>query len=381
MPKGLDCRPHFPKMPPMIPVALFLAVCFLAYSNGANDNFKGVATLFGSKTASYKTALALATTTTLSGSICSIFLAQGLLQKFSGKGLVPETLIGSEVFVLAVALGAGGTVILATLLGFPISTTHGLTGAMLGSGLIAASSQVDFSTLGNGFLLPLLLSPVLAVALGCLFYLALRFFRLKFGVAKELCICAGETSEVVAIPQPSSVMAFQCLPKLSVLIDSESKCTERYAGKFLGVNCQTLMDSAHFLSAGIVSFARGLNDTPKIAALLLLLTAFKIEWGMIAIAVGMAAGGLLNARKVAQTMSQKITRLNAGQGFSANVTTGCLVLLASKYGLPVSTTQVSVGSLFGIGLINRTADLKVVRGIVLSWVLTLPCAALLSAVV
>src|SRR5690349_18240019 len=100
---------------------LVLAVCFLAYSNGANDNFKGVASLLGSKTASYRVSIAWATITTFAGSLAAILLAQSLLAKFSGKGLVPEELAGSEHFVLAVAMGTGATVILATWLGFPIS--------------------------------------------------------------------------------------------------------------------------------------------------------------------------------------------------------------------------------------------------------------------
>src|SRR5438128_12614503 len=123
-------------------VLLFLATCFLAYSNGANDNFKGVASLFGSRTTSYRTAIGWATVTTFAGSLCAIFLAQTLLMRFSGKGLVPEHLVGSKYFLLAVALGAGVTVIGATLTGFPVSTTHALTGAMIGSGLVAAGSQV-----------------------------------------------------------------------------------------------------------------------------------------------------------------------------------------------------------------------------------------------
>jgi PiT family inorganic phosphate transporter len=75
---------------------LFLATCFLAYSNGANDNFKGVASLFGSRTCSYRTAISWATVTTFAGSIISIFLAQALLRRFSGKGIVPDHFVGSE---------------------------------------------------------------------------------------------------------------------------------------------------------------------------------------------------------------------------------------------------------------------------------------------
>src|SRR2546428_12383850 len=164
---------------------LLLAACFLAYSNGANDNFKGVASLFGSRTCSYKTAISWATITTGAGSIAAIFLAQSLLKKFSGKGLVPDVLTAQPEFLLAVALGAGTTVILATLLGFPISTTHGLTGALVGAGVVAGASKVNFAALGKNFVTPLLLSPVIAVLAGVALYSLFRALRLSCGIDKE----------------------------------------------------------------------------------------------------------------------------------------------------------------------------------------------------
>ena len=359
-------------------ILLLLAVAFLAYSNGANDNFKGVASLFGSGTTTYRTAISWATVTTFAGSVCSIFLAQSLLKKFSGKGLVPDALVGSEHFLLAVALGAGLTVILATRFGFPISTTHGLTGAIVGSGLVAVGGQVAFGVLGKAFLLPLLLSPLLAVLLGALLYLTFRFGRLRLGITKESCVCIGTELRVIPMPQPASVLAVQRADALSLAVDSEAHCSERYAGAFLGINCQRTMDAAHFVSSGVVSFARGLNDTPKMAALLLVVQSFDIRLGLVIVAVAIALGGVLNARRVAETMSHKITAMNHGQGFSANLATGILVILASVFGLPVSTTHVSCGALFGIGLTTRQADSRVISGILLSWLLTLPCAAALS---
>jgi PiT family inorganic phosphate transporter len=363
-------------------ILLLLGVCFLAYSNGANDNFKGVASLYGSKTAGYRTAIGWATVSTFAGSVAAIYLAQSLLKKFSGKGLVPDSLAGSEYFLLAVALAAGLTVILATLTGFPISTTHALTGAMVGSGWVAVGPQVNLGVLGKAFFLPLLLSPLLAVALGATLYLVFRWTRLRLGITKEWCICVGEEQRVVAMPQPSSVLALQAVaPSLTACVAEQSLCTQRYAGRFLGVGSQQAMDAAHFLSAGVVSFARGLNDTPKIAALLLVLPALGDRWSLLAVAVAIAVGGLLSARRVAETMSHKITGMNHGQGFSANLATGLLVTTASVFGLPVSTTHVSVGALFGIGLTSRQADLRVVRNILLSWFVTLPCAAALGALV
>src|SRR5262249_14952737 len=176
----------------MILVALFLATCFLAYSNGANDNFKGVASLFGSRTCNYRAAISWATITTFAGSITSIFLAQTLLKKFSGKGIVPDHFAGSEYFVLAVAIGAGLTVILATLTGFPISTTHALTGAILGCGFVAVGLGMNFSSLGKGFVLPLLLSPVLAMAVAGFLYVIFHVVRVALGLKKEWCVCIGE---------------------------------------------------------------------------------------------------------------------------------------------------------------------------------------------
>ena len=80
-------------------IALLIAVLFLAYVNGANDNFKGVATLFGSGTANYRTALVWATVTTLAGSLCALLLAQGLIDTFKGKDLVPDAVTTQGRFV------------------------------------------------------------------------------------------------------------------------------------------------------------------------------------------------------------------------------------------------------------------------------------------
>jgi inorganic phosphate transporter, PiT family len=358
-------------------VLLFLATCFLAYSNGTNDNFKGVASLFGSRTCGYRTAISWATITTFAGSIMSIFLAQTLLKKFSAKGIVPDHFAGSEYFLVAVAIGAGLTVIVATLTGFPISTTHALTGAIIGCGLVAVGWQVNLAALGKGFVLPLLLSPLLAIVVAGILYIIFHALRVATGTTKEWCICVGTEERVVAMPQPSSALALRSITStITLSVDEQENCRERYAGSLLGIGSQQLMDAAHFLSAGTVSFARGLNDTPKIVALLLLWKALDIRWGFAAVAITMAIGGLLNARKVAETMSNKITSMNHGQGFTANLTTAILVVLASVFGLPVSTTHVSVGSLFGIGLTTGKANVPMINAIVLSWVVTLPCAAI-----
>jgi PiT family inorganic phosphate transporter len=371
----------------MLYTLLFIVTVLLAYTNGANDNFKGVATLFGSGTANYRRAIAWATIATFAGCICAIFYADQLVKNFSGKGLVPDALTASPHYLLAVAFGAGLTVLLATQTGFPISTTHALTGALVGTGLVAAGRDVNFQKLGGTFIIPLLLSPLIAVAVGGVCYFVLHGLRSVLKISEETCICADPAPSAVPIPIPvlvgasQSALAGQPLISMPVVtVDSTANCIRQYKGALLGVRVQSLVDGAHYLSAGAVSFARGLNDSPKIVAMMLLIPAVDIKLGLLAIAVGMAVGGLLNAKKVAETMSKKITPMNSGQGFTANLVTASIVIAASLIGKPVSTTHVSVGSIFGMGMITKQGNVKVATQIGLSWLLTLPIAAALGAV-
>jgi PiT family inorganic phosphate transporter len=364
-------------------ILLLLAVLFLAYSNGSNDNFKGVATLYGSRTCTYRQALAWATVTTLAGSLLALLLAHGLVEAFKGKGLVPDAVTREPRFLLAVSLGAALTVLLATWTGLPVSTTHALTGGLVGAGLLAAGGDVQFSQLGKSFVIPLLGSPVIAMLLTVLFYPLFQWYGRSCGVTRQTCVCIGTTYEAVA-PQADGRMA---LVRTGVLIEvgEISHCVERYQGQVLGAEAGRLLDGLHYLSGGAVGFARGLNDTPKIVALLLACDAVREDLspnlGLALVAVVMAAGGVLNGRRVAETMSRKITDMNPGQGFTANLVTALLVTGASRLGLPVSTTHVSVGSLFGIGLVNRSARWKAVLTILLAWVTTLPLGAALAAAV
>lgn len=303
---------------------LVAAVCFVAFTNGANANFKGVASLYGSGTATLRRALIWGTAATFAGSVAAAFLAEGLLSTFSGRGIVADSLARSPAFAAAVALGAALTSFLATRLGFPVSTTHALVGALLGAGL-AGSGDVRFAALGKNFVYPLFFSPVVAAALGAVAYLVLRGVRLA--------------------PDHRT-------PTLDLL---------------------------HYLSAGAASFARGLNDTPKMVALLLVAPAIGLHWAFVAVAACIAVGGLLDADKVAETLGKKVTELNPGQGFAASLVTAGLVATASLHSLPVSTTHVSVGSLLGIGAATGQAHWRKVGEILFAWVSTVPCGAVLGA--
>ncbi|OAI04359.1 inorganic phosphate transporter [Methylomonas methanica] len=362
----------------MLTSILFISICFLAYANGANDNFKGVASLFGSGTANFRQALTWATLTTLAGSLTALLLAQTLLVKFSGKGLAPDELIHTLPFMIAVAGGAGMTVILATRYGFPISTTHALLGAMAGSTLLATSGNISLAPLLSNFVLPLLLSPFVALLSAGLLYRGLSMWRNHRQLTNNLCLCI-ENPESLALASNVNMTLAINVPSLT--LDRQEACVARQASQILGLNLERLRDGLHFCSAGAVCFARGLNDTPKIAALLLLAPGFDLQWIIILVAMVMLLGGVFNARRVAETMSHKITSISHEQGLSANLVTALLVISASKLGMPVSTTHVSVGSLFGIGLVSGKANSGVITSIALSWLLTLPCAAVCSAAI
>ena len=357
--------------------AIIITGLLLAYANGANDNFKGVATLFGSGTADRRRALMWATVTTLLGSLCAIWLASGLLARFSGKGVVPDTLTADPGFGTAVAIGAGLTVLLATRLGMPVSTTHALVGALTGAALSSATA-LQWETLAGKFFVPLLLSPVIALAGTILVYPALRKTRQRLGLTTSTCFCAGvETVETV--PLMSSELALQRAETLSISLGTEVTCQQQYDGQVLGVNCAQALDGAHYLSAGIMSFARGLNDTPKIAALFLIAPQMTPFGALALCGAAIALGGIISSRGVAETMSHRITPMNAGQGFTANLMTGVIVILASRWGLPVSTTHVSCGSLFRLGTVTGGARWRSITKILLAWVVTLPIAAVIAA--
>lgn len=348
----------------MIITLLAVAALFLAFSNGANDNFKGFATVWGSATLDYRRALIIATIAAIAGSIASVLLAHGLIKQFSGKGLVPDDVVALPAFAVAVAAGAAATVMTATRVGLPISTTHALVGGLVGAGLAIGAGDVNIAKLGTAFFVPLLLSPVVSATLGFLAYKVLPKYK-----AETDCVCVVESQ-----PATNGAALAKSIAMPEIVIGSEANCPV-HDQAIARTTVSGVLDKAHVMSAATICFARSVNDTPKLAALLLAVNLGGPNVSLLAIAGAMALGGLLLSRRVAETMSQKITPLDPQQGVPANFITAILVLAASKFGLPVSTTHVAVGAISGVGAAHGTLDVGVLRNILLSWVGTLPMAA------
>ena len=266
---------------------------------------------------------------------------------------------------------------MATRAGMPVSTTHSLVGALVGAG-IAAGSTIDLAQLGDRFFLPLLFSPPLAMLATAGTYPIFRSARKKLGISADTCLCVG--SEVIeTVPTSNYAAAVQRAEQLTVRFGNVVTCRSRYRGALLGIEAAAALDHLHFVSAGTVSFARGLNDTPKIAALLLLAPQLGGNLGTALVGIVMAIGGLVNARRVAETMSQRIATMNHGQGFTANLMTSLIVIGASRFGMPISTTHVSCGALFGIGAVTGQARWATIGKVLVAWVTTLPAGAALGA--
>ena len=250
---------------------------------------------------------------------------------------------------------------------------------LVGAGLVA-NGWIHLGRLGESFFLPLAISPFLSFALTAVLYPVFRKARLAMGVEREMCVCLEEGA-VESVQVQSDGTMLSTATGMAVTVGQQDWCEEQYRGHVMGFDAQRILDGFHFLSAGTVGFARGLNDTPKIVALMVVGVGlgFSLPLSMFFVGLVMAIGGLLRARKVAATMSDRIVDLNHGQGFTANLVTAFLVMVASRFGVPVSTTHVSCGSLFGLGAVTGTGRWRMIRTILLAWVVTLPMAAFWAA--
>jgi PiT family inorganic phosphate transporter len=340
----------------------------LAFANGANDVSKGIATLVGSGVGSYRRAILWAVGWTAIGALAAAFVSRGFIPIFSGRGLLAEPLTGLA-FPVSVTCGALGWLLFATRTGLPVSTTHALVGGLVGAAVMAAGpAGVRWAAVVRAVGVPLALSPLLALAL---VFAVLPATRLLFLRLSGYCVCLER--RVVVLAPAGAGPKLGIGPGLGVIAGAD--CPPRVLSRIDG------LAAVHWLSAGLASFARALNDAPKVFALgIAAQVALGFTPGVLLalVAVAMSAGSQLAGRRVTETLGTKVTTISAAEGLAGNVVTSALVGLASTLGAPVSTTHVSTGAIIGIGIGAGDVRWKLVRGMLVAWLVTLPIAAVLA---
>jgi PiT family inorganic phosphate transporter len=354
----------------------------LAYANGANDVSKGVATLVGSGVTSYRRALAWGAAWIGLGAAAAAVVAGAMLATF-GSGLLDPDVTPSFAASLAAIAGAAAWVLLATRTGLPVSTTHAIVGAVVGAAFSAyGPAGVAWSGLFARVVLPLALSPLVAIGLAYLLSRGMKRTPAPAGDAAD-CVCVTATAAPAPLVTAGGALAFRSggPVHLSVTSGDTDSCPPART-RTLRITEHHL----HWLSSGAVSFARGLNDAPKIVALALGVAALSPATALgttgplfALIVAAMVTGSVLGGRRVTKVLARDITPMTHREGLAANLVAAALVTAGAVHGLPMSTTHVASGGIFGIGADRRTLDWSTVRTIVLAWIVTLPAAAVLAA--
>jgi len=359
----------------------FLLVLALAFANGTNDVSKAIATLVGSGVTNYRSAIAWGAVWTMAGAFASGLVATAMVKTFS-TGLLRTQLEIPPAVSLSVISGAMAWVLIASRTGLPVSTTHALTGGIIGAGLIAFGTQgIVWPGIAGKILLPLVLSPVLALILSVALH---PIVRSLIGRWEGACLCFMPAQR--ALVRVTAQGATRTLFQTSVFGHPVAAVPERCDRA--GLRGLTIgPDTIHWASSGLASLARGTNDAPKIMAMLLL-GGMASAWtaptsqaaALIGVAIAMGLGSFLGGLRVTEVLAEKVTRMNHIEGLSANLTTSSLVLVSATLGLPVSTTHVSSSAIIGIGVLKGLTAVRwtTVRDMVLAWVMTLPAAGILA---
>lgn len=361
---------------------VLLAVGLLAWANGANDVSKGIATLVGSGVTSYRRAMLWGAVWTGLGALAATMAARAMLTTF-GSGLLGPDVTPTFPAAIAAIGAAAAWVLLATRTGLPVSTTHAIVGAVVGSGLAAyGAGGVGWSSLAGRVALPLAASPLAAAGLSYVVARSLAVARpLTAGSTDCVCVSAETEMTLVLTPAGAAAVPTAVAPGVTVRLSDTAHCEPARAR-----TVRLTGDHLHWLSSGAVSFARGLNDAPKIVALSLGAAALgptalpMTPSALFALTMAaMVGGSVVAGRRVTRLLAEDVTPMNHRDGLGANVVTAVLVASGAVYGLPMSTTHVASGSIVGVGVDRNTLDWRTVRTMALAWVVTLPAAALLGA--
>lgn len=401
-------------------VFVFFALLFGVYMTwgiGANDVANAMGTSVGSGAISIKTAILIAAVFEFAGAA----LAGGHVTKTIRKGIIDPTPIldNPEILVfgmLAALLSAAIWLMVASNRGWPVSTTHSIVGAIVGFALAGIGTEaVEWQKIGQ-IVASWILSPVLGGTLSFLLMMSVRHFILNtdnpFENAKRwgpvYLFFVGFIIALVTLFkglkhlnfEMSAPMSFICAVLFGLFVTTMGwlllrKVTiDKNADReFHFASVEKIFGPMMIFTACAMAFAHGSNDVANgvgpIAAVYglvqsggeVLQTSAMPIWILMLGGGGIVVGLATYGYKVMRTIGTKITELTPSRGFCAELAAATVVVLASRTGMPVSTTHIAVGAVVGVGFARGIGalDLRVIMGVVMSWVITLPVAGVLSA--
>ena len=395
---------------PLILISSAMLGFFTAYGVGANDVANAMGTSVGSKVLTIKQAVLVAAVFEFLGA----FLAGGGVTQTIRKGVIDPALFEGnlEIFIYGMvsALFAAGTwLLISSLRGWPVSTTHTIVGAIVGFGIYALGYEaINWSVVGN-IGLSWITSPLSsAIVAGFFYYICKEFIIDKQSKFKGLIIriyifLAGFAISLITVTkglknifkQQELFVTFQdsiIISALSALLFTFIFYYFSKAKLKNSVDPEAQFAYLMIFTSCAVAFAHGSNDVANAIGPLaainqatsqLLNQPYTLEtplWILFLGAIGIVVGLATLGYRVMKTIGENIVKLTPSKGFSAQLAAALTVVIASQLDMPVSTTHTLVGAVIGIGLVEGASSINFnsVRSIVLSWVVTLPAGALLS---
>lgn len=403
-------------------VFLIIAVIFGLYMTwgiGANDVANVMGTSVGSGAITIKTAIIIAAIFEFGGAA----LAGGHVTRTIRKGMIDASSIvdNPEILLLgmlASLLAAAVWLMLASMNGWPVSTTHSIVGAIVGFAIAGIGLEaVEWGKIG-GIVASWVISPALGGAIAAVLMLSIRHlifntdnpFRSAKNWGPFYVFMVGFIIALVTLFKGLKHLNLEFSIPVSFLIAAVFGAIVAAIGWYLinKVEVDSEADKEfHFASvekvftpmmiftACAMAFAHGANDVANgvgpLAAVVGLINsggevAQKSElplWILMMGGFGIVLGLATFGYRVMRTIGTKITELTPSRGFCATMAAATTVVVASRLGLPVSTTHIAVGGVIGVGMVRGIGaiDLRVIGGIVLSWVVTLPVAGLTSILI
>jgi len=379
---------------------------YMAWSIGSNDVANSMATAVGAKAITFKQAVLIAGILNIVGAV----FVGGHVTDTVRSGIVDVTGISSHLLLLGFVsslLAAAIWVTLSTWKSMPISTTHSIIGALMGFGLtVGGISSVMWFKVGS-VIASWLLSPVF----GCVLAFIVFKIIVKTIFAKEDAVKSARIIGPIIIGFTAFLIISSLFLKTALSENYNISETEGIAiaaviavivgiiGIFLLRKIRAKREDDYYTVEGIfrklqivtscyVAFAHGANDVANaigpVAAIVPLaqgkeLTSqVNVPYALLLLGgIGIAIGCWTWGRRVMQTVGKRITSLTNTRGFSVDFGAATTVLIASKLGMPISTSHTVVGAVIGVGLARglEAVDLSVIRKIIVSWLLTLPIAA------